>query len=93
VTGLLAGSKILGATSERDITNKNIQPGDWNALRDMFPLFREYIHLSTFLLASHLKPVSDAIEKHRRAFDENPSAYWHHHFQTIDTEICQSAAE
>lgn len=61
-TGLLAGSKILGAISERDIANKNIQPGDWNALRDMFPLSRDYIQLSTFLLASHPKPVSDAIE-------------------------------
>lgn len=59
----------------------------------MFPLTRQYIQLSTFLLASHPKPVSDAIEKHRRAFDENPSDYWHHHFQTIDTQITQSAAK
>jgi selenocysteine lyase/cysteine desulfurase len=92
-TSLLARTTILGAASELDIANKPIQPGDWNALRDMFPLTREYIQLSTFLLASHPKPVSDAIEKHRRAFDENPSDYWHHHFETIDTEISKSAAE
>ena len=52
-----------------------------------------YIQLSTFLLASHPKPVSDAIEKHRRAFDENPSDYWLHHFQTIDAEINHAAVK
>jgi len=92
-TGLLAPSTILEATSEFDIANQQIQPGDWNTLRAMFPLTRKYIQLSTFLLASHPKPVSAAIEKHRRAFDENPSDYWHHHVQTIDAEISQSAAE
>ena len=92
-TGLLARSSILGAKSELDIVNNRIQPGDWTALRNMFPLTRKYIQLSTFLLASHPKPVSEAIEKHRRAFDENPSDYWHHHFQTIDAQISQSAAD
>lgn len=92
-TGLLARSRISGATSGFDIAHNPIQPGDWTALRDLFPLTRKYIQLSTFLLASHPKPVADAIEKHRRAFDENPSDYWHHHFQTIDTQISQSAAQ
>jgi selenocysteine lyase/cysteine desulfurase len=92
-SGLIARSKILRATLEPDIANNDIQAGDWSALRDMFPLTRKYIQLSTFLLASHPKPVSDAIEKHRRALDENPSDYWHHHFQTIDAQISQSAAQ
>ena len=92
-TGLFAPSTVLGVTSALDIANQQIQPGDWNVLRDMFPLTRKYIQLSTFLLASHPKPVSDAIEKHRRAFDENPSDYWHQHFQTIDAQISQSAAD
>ncbi len=70
-----------------------IKPADWVALRNLFPLTKKYIQLSTFLLASHPRPVSDAIEKHRRAFDENPSDYWHQHFLTIDRDICQSAAD
>jgi selenocysteine lyase/cysteine desulfurase len=92
-TGLLASSRISGATSGFDIAHNPIQPGDWTALRNLFPLTRKYIQLSTFLLASHPKPVADAIEKHRRGFDENPSDYWHHHFQTIDAQISQSAAQ
>jgi selenocysteine lyase/cysteine desulfurase len=62
------------------------------ALRDISSLTRNYIQLSTFLLASHSKPVSDEINKHRLAFDENPSDYWHQHFQTIDADISASAA-
>ncbi|GAB3017995.1 aminotransferase class V-fold PLP-dependent enzyme [Bowmanella dokdonensis] len=70
----------------------NIKAGDWPALRDMFALTRSYIHLATFLLASHPKPVADAIERHRQAFDENPADYWHEHFMTIDAEVAASAA-
>ncbi|MFT6407091.1 MAG: selenocysteine lyase/cysteine desulfurase [Arenicella sp.] len=69
-----------------------IQAGDWVALRDSFLLTRKYIQLSTFLLASHPKSVSDEINKHRLAFDENPSDYWHEHYQTIDAKVSASAA-
>ncbi len=70
-----------------------IKSADWTALRKMFALSHDYIHLATFLLASHPKPVADAIERHRRAFDANPSDYWHEHFMTIDHEIATAAAE
>jgi selenocysteine lyase/cysteine desulfurase len=92
-TGLLAPGSIMAKTTLPNIANKPIQAGDWVALRNLFPLTRNYIQLSTFLLASHPKPVSDAIEKHRRAFDENPSDYWHANFQTIDAKISNSAAQ
>ncbi|MFT6951928.1 MAG: selenocysteine lyase/cysteine desulfurase [Paraglaciecola sp.] len=91
--GLLAQTSASRAEISLDIVSDIIQPGDWKALRNLFPLTRDYIQLSTFLLASHPKPVSDAIEKHRRAFDENPSDYWHHHFQTIDNQISEVAAQ
>jgi selenocysteine lyase/cysteine desulfurase len=91
--GLLAPGVVLGAAEKAAVATVNIQPGDWTALRDLFPLTRKYIQLSTFLLASHPKPVADAIDKHRRGFDENPSDYWHQHFQTIDGEISAAAAQ
>jgi selenocysteine lyase/cysteine desulfurase len=92
-TGLLAPGSIMAKATSPTIATKPIQAGDWVALRNLFPLTRNYIQLSTFLLASHPKPVSDAIEKHRRAFDENPSDYWHANFQTIDAKISNSAAQ
>ena len=90
---LLIPSTVLGAQTAEVVASSPIQPGDWTALRNLFPLTRKYIQLSTFLLASHPKPVANAIEKHRRAFDENPSDYWHQHFETIDHEICHAAGQ
>ncbi|QHJ10724.1 Isopenicillin N epimerase [Paraglaciecola mesophila] len=87
---LKAGPKTAPKVAD---ANNALEPGDWQALRNLFPLTRDYIQLSTFLLASHPKPVSQAIEKHRQAFDENPSDYWHQHFLTIDGEIMQAAAD
>ena len=44
-------------------------------MRAQFALSDEYIHLSAMLIASHPKPVRDAIEEHRRAMDANPLTY------------------
>ncbi|QBY02905.1 aminotransferase class V-fold PLP-dependent enzyme [Thalassotalea sp. HSM 43] len=70
----------------------SISPGDWQALRKLFPLTHDYVQLSTFLLASHPKPVADAIAEHRKGLDENPSDYWHDRFLTVDQDIAKSAA-
>jgi len=107
VSGLAVGSTALSQTTamaakdslsqKADYPASNhkeppVRPGDWSALRDLFPLTRDYIQLSTFLLASHPKPVSAAINRHRDGLDANPSDYWHEHYQTIDTEVCAAAA-
>ncbi|MGI9221955.1 MAG: aminotransferase class V-fold PLP-dependent enzyme [Woeseiaceae bacterium] len=88
-TAYSAGSKLAVAATP---SAGPIEAGDWAALRNLFPLTRDYIQLSTFLLASHPKPVSDEIDRHRRALDENPSDYWHEQFQTIDGEVSAAAA-
>ncbi|GAC12894.1 aminotransferase class V-fold PLP-dependent enzyme [Aliiglaciecola lipolytica] len=90
---LLAPSAVLAQSSSTDVGVSTVRAGDWKGLRKLFPLTHDYIQLSTFLLASHPKPVADAIEKHRRAFDENPSDYWHENFLTIDSDISNSAAQ
>jgi selenocysteine lyase/cysteine desulfurase len=41
----------------------------------LFALDRRYANLTTFLLASHPRPVRDAIERHRRALDANAALY------------------
>lgn len=89
---LLAPQSLLAASSSIANTSQ-IQPADWLALRNLFPLTRDYIQLSTFLLASHPKPVSLAIEKHRKGLDENPADYWHDRFLTIDADISKQAAD
>jgi isopenicillin-N epimerase len=64
----------------------------WSAVRAEFPLSREYIHLALMLLASHPRPVREAIERHRRAFDENPAGYFEERFFQADGEVRAAAA-
>lgn len=47
----------------------------WEGVRAQFLLTREYTHMALLLLASHPRPVREAIERHRRGMDENPVSY------------------
>jgi selenocysteine lyase/cysteine desulfurase len=93
---VLTGSLLGGASQAGNLAAfapaGTIGAADWRALRELFPLTYDYVHLATFLLSSHPRPVAEAIERHRRAFDENPSDYWHDHFETIDADIAATAA-
>jgi len=44
----------------------------WNSVRAQFDLAPDWIHLSTFFISSHPKPVRDAIAAYRKAIDANP---------------------
>src|SRR5215218_4154894 len=49
---------------------------NWAAVREQFDgLASDRIHMSSFFLASHPKPVREAIEKHRRGIDGDPYTY------------------
>src|SRR5688572_10909801 len=48
---------------------------EWAAFRAEFDLSPDWVHLAGFLLASHPRRVRQAIERHRRALDENPALY------------------
>ena len=95
-TGMALGATALASVSSAATPTTaqptSVAPGDWQGLRELFPLTKDYIHLSTFLLASHPRPVALEIERHRTALDANPSDYWHHHYQTIDGEVSAAAA-
>lgn len=45
---------------------------DWSAVRDEFALDPTWIHLSSFFLVSHPRPVRAAIEGWRQRLDRNP---------------------
>jgi selenocysteine lyase/cysteine desulfurase len=44
---------------------------DWSAVRDLFPLRRDWIHLANFLFVSHPRPVAQAIETFRKKLDSD----------------------
>lgn len=66
----------------------------WNVVRAQFDqLSREHIHLSSFFLVSHPRPVRDAIEKHRNAIDENPFEYLEKNIWEMPGKIQSAVAE
>src|SRR5438093_1418607 len=96
-TGLVLGTGGLAAGCRprlelvRGEATADLQ--DWRAVRGEFNLSRDYIHLTGFLLASHPRPVREAIETHRRGLDENPANYLHDHAQRLEADVLGAAAE
>jgi len=92
----VAGSKLaFGApTSPPPAAAKS--PSDlstWAGVRAEFLLSREYNHMALMLLASHPRPVREAIDRHRRGLDENPVAYGLANFQKLDAAVRAAAAD
>lgn len=95
---LRSASFALGAGLARPVAFNydsfplNFSSDTWSDVRNQFPLVKGKIHMAQMLLASHPKPVRDAIEFHRRNFDANPTEYWENNFQTAEPKVLQSAA-
>jgi selenocysteine lyase/cysteine desulfurase len=72
--GLAAGALALGKT---ELAEGAPDLRDWRSVRAQFALDPDRIHLASFLLAAHPRPVRNAIERHRRRLDANPVDYLH----------------
>jgi isopenicillin-N epimerase len=85
-TGLsLAGAAALTAscragTAAMADEAAPFDPSRWDSVRQQFGTSPEYVHLASFFLASHPRPVREAIEKHRKALDLNP-------FETVEHNL------
>lgn len=75
--GLFAATTaVLGCHGAQAAPAAQPPPADeWAAVRSQFDVSPEWVHLAGFLLASHPRPVREAIERHRRALDDNPALY------------------
>src|SRR5262249_4657445 len=67
-------------------------PNSWSSVRDQFLLDDGVTNLTTFLLASHPKPVRDAIERHRRALDADAKLYLDDKEGTAEQDVRAAAA-
>src|SRR5436305_7620796 len=65
----------------------------WAGVRAEFPLSRDYVHMALMFLTSHPRAVNDAIERHRRALDENPVSYSEANFGRQDEAVRAAAAD
>lgn len=99
VTTALAGRAALAAPPSpgRPVTaaapKGEADLSTWEGVRSEFLLGRDYVHMALMLLASHPRPVRDAIERHRRALDENPVVYGMKNLETLDRETRVAAGE
>lgn len=96
--GLFVGAApALGALAPAPavdrVTTRAFDPTNWADVRDQFALTKSRIHMASFLLASHPRPVAEAIERHRKAFDEDPATYWEEHFMEAEPQVRQTAGE
>ncbi len=87
--GLATGAVALGtgrrAEAAPDLT-------EWRAVRAQFALAPGLVHLTSFLLASHPRPVREAIDYHRRRLDANPVDYLHANEGRLTGEVRAAAA-
>ena len=69
-----AGALAVPGCATDDSPSLGANP-TWSDVRAQFELTRERIHMTGFLLASHPRPVADAIARHRAGFDRDPTTY------------------
>lgn len=69
--GVFAASLPLGAALIPQVSAAT--PNDpWAGLKQLFNQDPDYLHFSNFLVASHPRPVREAIERYRTQIDRNP---------------------
>jgi selenocysteine lyase/cysteine desulfurase len=90
--GALAVPAALPACTEQSTPSLGPDPS-WADVRAQFPLTSDRVHMAGFLLASHPRPVADAIERHRAGFDRDPATYLHEHQGSAEQAARRAAAD
>src|SRR6185295_2726382 len=75
-----------------DAAERQGQYETWDRVREQFNLRRDLIHMASFFLASHPTPVRDAIERHRRALDDNPFHYVSEKEEQLEAAVLAAAS-
>lgn len=98
-TGLAISAGAVSVAGQ-SLTPKSVLPAklfdlqNWAGVRQQFDnLAPDFIHLSSFFLVSHPRPVREAIEKHWRGIDENPFVYVEENIYSMPAQIQAVAAE
>lgn len=68
-------------------------PWTWEEVRAQFAVNPRLVHMTSFFLCSHPRPVRDAIERHRRAFDDNPVTYLEENVGRFEKALRRAAAD
>jgi hypothetical protein len=94
-TGALAG--LTGCEPDRDARPARgtaaTAAGGWAAVRARFDLDPDRRHFAAFVLASHPRPVADAIQRHRDGLQADPDGYLEAHGRRLDRAARAAAAD
>jgi selenocysteine lyase/cysteine desulfurase len=94
-TGALAG--LAGCEPDREAARAAGQAvaaaGDWAAVRARFDLDPGKRHFAAFVLASHPRPVAEAVERHRAGLQADADGYLEAHGRRLDRAAHATAAE
>ena len=66
---------------------------EWDKVRALLNLSRDQIDLSALFIASHPKPVREAIERYRLTLDEKPTFYLRERLNGHENEVLEAAAD
>lgn len=70
--GVFAASLPLGAALIPQALAATTTDDPWTGFKQLFNQDPDYLHFSNFLVASHPRPVREAIERYRAQIDRNP---------------------
>jgi selenocysteine lyase/cysteine desulfurase len=93
LTSVAGGKLALGAPPPATKPEPRSDLSTWAGVRAEFPLSRDYNHMALMLLASHPRPVREAIDRHRRGLDDNPVAYGMSNFGKQEDAVRAAAAD
>jgi selenocysteine lyase/cysteine desulfurase len=68
-------------------------PTDWASVKAQFDLKPNVVHLAAFVLASHPRPVREAIKRYAADLDEDVNGYLTANEVTLDEEVRSAAAQ
>jgi len=90
--GVLVGAASLAGAGGYLAGRETCDGGLEDAGVGPFALDRDYVNLTTFLLASHPRAVREAIERHRQALDANAALYLNEHETALEDAARGAAA-
>lgn len=90
-----AATLTLGYSGESDAQADGATPNrtaSWDAIRQLFDIKPGFVNMSSFYLASHPKPVRDAIERHRRGLDQDSHGYIEENVAALERAVRAQAS-
>jgi isopenicillin-N epimerase len=92
--GALAALAALPQQLLADTAPPALDVSTWEKVRAQFALAPDLLHFSSFYIASHPRPVREAIEAYRKAIDADPYETVEHALvvEPLQRKVCEHAA-